>query len=62
MPLSDMFKPKKSVDELEEEDKEEELRLSIAQKKALQEKLKANGLNAGMFGSVSKAWNWFKTH
>jgi hypothetical protein len=62
MPLSDMFKEKKTLSELEEENQEEELKLSIAQKKALQSKLKANGLNVGMFGSLKSAWAWFLHH
>ena len=62
MPLPFLGQQKKSIEELEEEDQEETLKLSIAQKRALQEKLKANGLNQSNFGSLQRAWAWFRTH
>jgi hypothetical protein len=62
MPLPFMGQDRKTIEELEEIDQEESLKLSIAQKKALQEKLKANGLKVSSFGSLQRAWDWFKKH
>ncbi|MFA5299362.1 MAG: hypothetical protein WC389_14325 [Lutibacter sp.] len=62
MPIPFLEQNKPTIEELEEQDQEEELKLSIAQKQALRQKLEANGLKVGTFGSLSKAWEWFRTH
>jgi len=69
MGMMDSFKTKKSLSDLQEQNDQlkleaenEELNLSIAQRKALQQKLKANGLNQGMFGGLKQSWEWFKHH
>lgn len=69
MGILDQFKSKPTLSDLQEkqdelkiQDENEALSLSIAQKKALHAKLKANGLNEGMFGGIKGAWEWFKRH
>jgi len=52
----------KSLDELEEEDQAEGLKLSIAQKKELERQLKARGVKASAFASLSSALKWLRTH
>lgn len=55
---------KKTVTELQEENEEAELELSIAQKRAAQAKLTAAGLdrNKDFGGSWRSVIQWLKTH
>ncbi len=69
MGMLDGFKAKPTLSDLQEKQDElklqaenEDLELTIAQRKALHQKLKANGLNEGMFGGVQQAWAWFLKH
>jgi hypothetical protein len=49
-------------EQLQEENKNADLVLSIEQKKIAQQKLKENGLKTSNFGSVRQLWNWVKSH
>jgi hypothetical protein len=67
MGIFDALKPKKSVEEIEQETEsakaEDELRgvqLSIAQKIALTKQLKERGLNAKNFGDTRDEGTWHK--
>ena len=69
MGLPNPFAQHKSLEELEEENEEQELKLSIAQKKALIKKLEQHGGNPSDFKkskgkgfSFSAITNWLRTH
>jgi uncharacterized protein (DUF4415 family) len=59
-----MFVPKKTPDELEEENAQLEREISVKQKRAVLEKLKGNGmsLQKDFNGNLRAAWNWVRTH
>lgn len=70
MGILDSFKPKKSIDELEEEterldaeDREVEKELSIAEKRVAIARLKESGLTPGHFNfDWKKILAWIKAH
>jgi hypothetical protein len=69
MGLPNPFAQHKSLEELEEENEEQELKLSIAQKKALIKKLEQHGGNPSDFKkkkgggfSFGSIISWLKTH
>ena len=57
------WQKQKTLEEAQQENERLDVELSIAQKRAMLAKLKANGLTTRDFGgSLKKAWQWFKTH
>ena len=65
--MSFLFNKKKTAEEIQEEndrleqqEKQEELELSIAQKQALRKRLQDSGLTVkkDFGGSLKKAWTW----
>lgn len=55
-------KEQKTPEQLKEEDERLDIELSVAQKKAVLAKLRANNLSVSDMGGWKRAWHWFKTH
>ena len=60
----EFLRPKKTSEELEEENARLEQEISVRQKREILSKLKGNGLSLqkDFSGNLKAAWNWLKTH
>ena len=60
----EVFRPKKTTEELEEENARLEQEISVKQKREILNKLRGNGmsLQKDFNGNFRAAWNWIKTH
>jgi hypothetical protein len=62
MGIKDMFKPKKSLEELEDEEELWEKKVSIKEKQAIYKELEKRGENPKHFPNLGAMISWIKNH